>query len=1349
MKIGQIIKLCLLSCALALGLAAPAVRAQVWQTNSLAVVSNQMLQMDFWGPGLTVGGIVSWNALTQVEEGNGDSFYGTGAVSYTNALQGLVTSGESDYVEVIWGMFIPPVTTNYVFYVCSDDYSQLYLSTDMTPGNLELIAEENQWSNENQWTASGGASSLALKRSDQFTLAGQTTPQYPNGVPPNSTTSTPKYPKGIPLVASNMYLIALYSEQGGGGDNAEATYKYEGQADPTGNTIITGSNIAWVVQPPSAITITITPSALTNYAGQEITFTSSIKSDEAPYLPNYQWQKNGVNITNADGTRATGSEYTTILATNDNNATFQLAVTYTNISTKSYVSSPVAVTVLTGPVVTGGLTRDYWAGQSGDLPSILSGDLPQPTYTFGLTNFESSINDNVDNYLERISGWFIPPTTGKYVFFIASDDDSDLFISTNSNPANKMLIAQETTWCTNFEWLSDNAGGLTNTWPTWNQASQKRSDEYSPDTGTTFPFSGGISLTAGQMYYIEADHYQGGGGDNCSATFKLTTQPDPTNGQPTIFAGANIATATSIATNLTIAKNLMNVLAFQGGNAYFPFSITTDSDHIPNYQWIINGTNFTTGTATNPAVYAFNNTTLAESGTTVQVIASLPFSTLSVTSALVTLTVEQAVLVTGEMEYQFFADQSSVAAAEAGTAGVPEYLSSIGFLQSPVNDGIDDYVDQISGFFIPPLTGTNMYVFNISSDDASDLWLSTDATAANARIIAQEANWSNEGEWVTDEGGASPAGLSQKESDQWIPTGGTTAPFASGIPLIGGQMYYMNVVHYQGGGGTQVGLYFWVEGATEGPYVGPPVNYAPANFAPTNIAMYAPPAHAWVSNSLPATASAMSSTTAKFSASGGSDSTYGVNALALTNVLYQWYFNGVAVAGATNGTFTTPLLTTNQNVGNSNATVTCSIGAIGAPWTNTTTYLTIVENTTPPSALNVAGFLDSGGGGVAGEFSGTNQYVDVVFNTAMTASTALNIANYTISGATITNVSFFTNNQGAADTTQVVLQLAAPLTNGFTLKISTNVTDLSNVGVAANTAVNAKLDPMTSMDMALTEVWTNGSTFYLGDGSYVINASGNDIWGTQDGFRYVYQPVTNNFDYICQLVSLQAADQWSKAGLMARETIDPGDGGSRNFYMVATPEAGETTLDASTPENGYSLQCRSTTDGSAIEPPGAISDGSISPTYPNAWVRITRVLTQTDTTTNDVFTGYYSTNGVDWTMAGALDFTTNGAMTAMPSNIYIGICDVAHEGNTAPDNTYLATSTIANYGPNVVAPKGPVITAAYVATTKSLTISWTPTGGTLMESPTLGASAVWTAVTPASNPVTVPISGTAMFFRVQ
>jgi hypothetical protein len=48
-----------------------------------------------------------------------------------------------------------------------------------------------------------------------------------------------------------------------------------------------------------------------------------------------------------------------------------------------------------------------------------------------------------ENYSMRISGVLVPPVTGNYVFYISSDDNGRLFLSSDANPANKVEIARE------------------------------------------------------------------------------------------------------------------------------------------------------------------------------------------------------------------------------------------------------------------------------------------------------------------------------------------------------------------------------------------------------------------------------------------------------------------------------------------------------------------------------------------------------------------------------------------------------------------------------------------------------------------------------------------------------------------------------------------------------------------------------------------------------------------------------------------------------------------------------------------------------------------------------------------
>lgn len=115
-----------------------------------------------------------------------------------------------------------------------------------------------------------------------------------------------------------------------------------------------------------------------------------------------------------------------------------------------------------------------------------------------------------DNYGTQIVGYFYPPVDGDYVFYLCSDDNSALYLSTDDNPANKKLIARETSWSNPRQYTtSSGPSALTD----------KDSSQF---TATEWPikdplFGGArITLKANTPYYIEALAKEGGGGDNLS-----------------------------------------------------------------------------------------------------------------------------------------------------------------------------------------------------------------------------------------------------------------------------------------------------------------------------------------------------------------------------------------------------------------------------------------------------------------------------------------------------------------------------------------------------------------------------------------------------------------------------------------------------------------------------------------------------------------------------------------------------------------------------------------------------------------------------------------------------------------
>ncbi len=154
------------------------------------------------------------------------------------------------------------------------------------------------------------------------------------------------------------------------------------------------------------------------------------------------------------------------------------------------VGSPsnATVTITADPGPGTGILREWWTGVSGTLVSDLTSNSNYPATPTGseiLTNlFECPISW-ADNYGTRCRGYFVPPVSGAYYFYIASDDTSELWLGTNSTAGSAVKIAYVGSYTASRAWTT--------------YASQK---------------SAAINLVTGQTYYIEALQKEGSGGDN-------------------------------------------------------------------------------------------------------------------------------------------------------------------------------------------------------------------------------------------------------------------------------------------------------------------------------------------------------------------------------------------------------------------------------------------------------------------------------------------------------------------------------------------------------------------------------------------------------------------------------------------------------------------------------------------------------------------------------------------------------------------------------------------------------------------------------------------------------------------
>lgn len=150
----------------------------------------------------------------------------------------------------------------------------------------------------------------------------------------------------------------------------------------------------------------------------------------------------------------------------------------------------------------GMITCETWKGiPHGDVGQLRNapGFPDTPTERKLIPAFEIP-RDTGDDYGTRIHGYVYPPAAGDYVFWISSDDQSELWLSTDDDPKNKVLIARAPEWQPPHE---------------YGKFPEQKSNP--------------VRLEAGRRYYVEALHKEGGGGDHVSVRWTL---PDGKVEQP-------------------------------------------------------------------------------------------------------------------------------------------------------------------------------------------------------------------------------------------------------------------------------------------------------------------------------------------------------------------------------------------------------------------------------------------------------------------------------------------------------------------------------------------------------------------------------------------------------------------------------------------------------------------------------------------------------------------------------------------------------------------------------------------------------------------------------------------------
>ncbi len=159
------------------------------------------------------------------------------------------------------------------------------------------------------------------------------------------------------------------------------------------------------------------------------------------------------------------------------------------------------------------------------------------------------------------------------------------------------------------------------------------------------------------------------------------------------------------------------------------------------------------------------------------------------------------------------------------------------------------------------------------------------------------------------------------------------------------------------------------------------------------------------------------------------------------------------------------------------------------------------------------------------------------------------------------------------------------------------------------------------------------------DGVFTIGASGADIWGNADQFRYVYKTLNGDGSITARVDSMtNVTNVWAKAGVMIRQSTDAG---SAHSMTVITGDF--TPLGSA--GNGASFQGRQTADAASVN---ADSPEVVAPPY---YVQVVRE--------GNMISGFISPDGAEWTQLG------EAREVALEDPVLIGLAVTSHDtGNS-------------------------------------------------------------------------------------
>ena len=389
-------------------------------------------------------------------------YFTNSSATYTNSANfnpaSLVLTRLDPALDFIWGTSSTPITNNGSYTVrwtgqVQPQYSETYTFDAKTDEGVKL------WVNDqliiNDWVTQGLADSLG----------------------------------SINLQAGVRYDIRMgYFNHGGA---AQAHLSWYSPSQP--KQIIPASRLYPVTVAPAPAAVI---SSLTAFAFLGQPFSNTVAGANSPQLYTASPLPPGLSFNSTNGV-ISGAP----LVAGD----YQITLTASNSA--GIGTSVLDLTVIATP---SSVTREVWLNAPGtnvsDIPTLA------PATLTNLLGTLEGVTDYGDNYGERIRGYLTAPATGNYYFWIAASDSAELWISNDSEPANKVRRAYV----------------LPSANPAPPPAYGTASHQWKLQPNQQSPW---LALVAGQRYYVEILHKAGvGAGDNFSVGW--LQDPTGTNTMP-------------------------------------------------------------------------------------------------------------------------------------------------------------------------------------------------------------------------------------------------------------------------------------------------------------------------------------------------------------------------------------------------------------------------------------------------------------------------------------------------------------------------------------------------------------------------------------------------------------------------------------------------------------------------------------------------------------------------------------------------------------------------------------------------------------------------------------------------